>query len=216
LAVANYESTHGHLPPAYLADEVGRPMHSWRVLILPFIEQDNLYKQYDFSEPWDGPNNRQLAERMPRIYALHGDYYPGLTTTNYLAVVGPKTAWPGSSTVLRSDVTDGTSKTILLIENRGQGVHWMEPRDLEFETMSFDLNSPNGISSKYDDPAVVMLDGSVQRLHKHLKPQTLRALLTINGGEKLRGGFGDEWEVLPDGRLREEAQPAPPETKVPN
>ena len=77
----------------------GRPWHSWRILILPYIEAEGLFEEYGFSEPWDGPNNRQLAGRMPRLYAFHGDERPGNTTTNYLAVIGPETAWPGASTV---------------------------------------------------------------------------------------------------------------------
>jgi len=68
-------------------------MHSWRVLILPYIEQNELFKEYRFDEPWDGPNNRKLASRMPKVYALHGEERPDNVTTNYLAVVGPETFW---------------------------------------------------------------------------------------------------------------------------
>jgi translation elongation factor EF-Tu-like GTPase len=62
LAVANYHETYGCFPPAYVADRDGKPMHSWRVLILPFLEQQELYHAYNFAEPWDGPNNRKLME----------------------------------------------------------------------------------------------------------------------------------------------------------
>jgi hypothetical protein len=57
IALQNYHDVHGQLPPAYLPDSRGRPMHSWRVLLLPFLEMQALYDQYDFNEPWDGPNN---------------------------------------------------------------------------------------------------------------------------------------------------------------
>jgi len=177
-------------------------MHSWRVLILPYIDQGDLYKEYHFDEPWDGPNNRKLASRMPAVYALHGEERPGNTTTNYLAVVGAETIWHGSKGVSRDAVKDATSTTILLVENKGAGVHWMEPRDLSFAQMDFMLPSPNGISSRFIDPAVAMADGSVVRLTPKMTADVLRAMLTINGGEKL--GFDQEqgWQVLPDGRQR--------------
>ena len=206
MAVANYHDAHGHYPPAYLADANGRPIHSWRVLLLPYIEQKDLYDQYDFSEPWDGPKNRQLAERMPAIYAFHGESRPGVVETNYLAVVGPETVWPGRDRVSSKDVVDGLSSTILIVENLGARVHWMEPRDLPFGRMSFKVDSPEGVSSKYLDPAVVMLDGSLHTLRKDLREGTLRALLTTRGGEKVQEK-DQGWVLLPDGRDRPPAVP---------
>jgi hypothetical protein len=111
LAVANYNDAHGHLPPPYVLGPDGKRWHSWRVLILPYIEQDALFNEYKFDEPWDGPNNRKLAERMPRTFAFHSSHKPGDTTANYLAVVGDETAWPGTRTVKFADITDGVSST---------------------------------------------------------------------------------------------------------
>ncbi len=176
-------------------------------MILPYLEQNELHKEYDFSEPWDGPNNRKLAERMPRTFAFHGARRPGNTTTNYLAVVGEGTVWPGQSTVSLVDVTDSPSETILIVENQGAEIPWMEPRDLSFATLDFRLNSPGGINSQYDDPAVAMLDGSVQRLRPGIQPDTLHALLTIRRGETLQSGGPGGWELLPDGRQRPLRQP---------
>jgi hypothetical protein len=59
-ALHSYHEKHGHFPPAYVADKDGRPMHSWRVLILPYLDHDDVYKKYRMDEPWDGPNNRKL------------------------------------------------------------------------------------------------------------------------------------------------------------
>lgn len=207
MAVANYHEAHGHYPPAYILGPDGRPWHSWRVLILPYLEHGELFKEYDFAEPWDGPKNRRLAERMPKLYAFHGDERPGNTTANYLAVVGPETVWPGPSTVSSDAVTDGLGVTILIVENQGAGVHWMEPRDLSLADMNFAVNSPGGVNSKYSDPAVAMLDGSLHRLGRYLSPETLRALLTIRGGESVRSDGAGGWEWLPDGRQRPVRQP---------
>jgi hypothetical protein len=202
LAVANYHDAHGHYPPAYVAGPDGRPWHSWRVLVLPYFEQQDLFAAYDFDEPWDGPSNRRLATRMPSLYAFHGNDRPGNTTTNYLAVVGPETVWPGQTTVDSAAVTDGSDGTILLVENQGAGVNWMEPRDLTVADMDFTVNSPGGVSSKYLDPAVALVDGSLVRLRKDLAPGTLRALLTIRGGEPVQPDGTGGWQWLPDGRRR--------------
>lgn len=202
MAVANYQDAKGHYPPAYVLGPDGRPWHSWRVLILPYIEQNDIYKAYDFNEPWDGPNNRKLADKMPRIFAFHGDHKPGNTITNYVAVVGPETMWPGNKSRLHSEIQDGLGATLLIVENQGSGIHWMEPRDLDFRTMDFTLDRPNGISSKYQDPAVVTVDGTVFRLDKDCEKPTIKGLLTVNKGEPLDPGDSRYLEKLPDGRLR--------------
>ncbi len=170
------------------------------MLILPFIEQSELHDEYNFGEPWDGPNNRKLANRMPRMFAFHGSERG--TTTNYFAVVGDETAWPGTKPLTATDVSDGLGKTILIAENQGSEIHWMEPRDLLLADMNLTLNTPDGLSSPYDDPAAVMLDGSIYRFRSTLRPETLRALLTINGGEPLQTDDTGGWQLLTDGRLR--------------
>ncbi|MBA4067833.1 MAG: hypothetical protein C0501_29865 [Isosphaera sp.] len=199
MAVANYLDTNGRFPPAFVRGPDGRPWHSWRVLILPFIEERDLHRDYRFDEPWDGPANRLLAGRMPRLLAFHGSE-PG-TTTNYLAVVGSDTMWPGAEGRDRADITDGWSETILIVENAGLGVHWMEPRDLLFDGMDFAVDRPGGVSSWYESPAVVTADATVRRLSRGIRPDALRAALTVNGGEGLADD-GNGWTVLPDGRQR--------------
>lgn len=202
MAVANYEANHGHYPPAYILGPDGKPWHSWRILILPYIEGQAIYDQYDFNEPWDGPNNRKLAGLMPQIYRFSSHEEANTQITNYLAVVGQETLWPGEGTTHSDEVTDGLGQTIQIVENSGLGVHWMEPRDLDFATMSFELGHPDGISSWYKDPAIVTANGSVLRLKPGLQPETLRALLTIRGGERLGQNESGQWEVIPDGRNR--------------
>ena len=201
MAVANYHDTYGSLPPAYVADANGRPMHSWRVLLLPFLDQRTLYEQYDFNEPWDGPNNRRLIADRPSIYALHDQTSQREPFTNYLAVVGPETAWRGAEAIRYDDIGDGTSHTILLVENVGAAVDWTEPRDLELASMSLDIaGAPaDGVSSRFIPPAVVTLDGQVQTLDSGLTPDDLRALLTANGGE---APIPNGTTAIPDGRLR--------------
>src|SRR6516165_2689000 len=77
LALHNYHDQFGSFPPACVADENGRPMHSWRVLILPFLDQTPLYNQYRFDEPWDGPNNKKLADTILAVYNCPSDDHGG-------------------------------------------------------------------------------------------------------------------------------------------
>jgi hypothetical protein len=190
LALHNYHDTYGSFPPAYIADENGRPMHSWRVLILPFLESSDLYSKYRFDEPWDGPNNRLLADRMPRVYRCPSETrtdQPSLMTS-YLAVVGPETVWPGDKSRSISDIQDGTSTTLLVVESHNSGIHWMEPRDLHTGQMAREINPLHGqgICSCHPGCAgVVLVDGSVRFLvGDEWTRSDVDALLTVAGGEK--------------------------------
>src|SRR5207302_1956982 len=76
LATINYADAFGRAPAAAICDKNGKPLLSWRVAILPFIEQDNLYKQFHLDEPWDSDHNKKLLARMPNVYALPGVQQP--------------------------------------------------------------------------------------------------------------------------------------------
>jgi hypothetical protein len=98
LALLNYADQNGHFPPPYIADENGKPMHSWRVLILPLIDERALYDQYNFDEPWDGPDNSKLADKMPAVFSspqISKSSFWGSSdnafNTSYLLPVGPNT-----------------------------------------------------------------------------------------------------------------------------
>lgn len=188
MAVANYHSTYGCFPPAYIADRDGKPMHSWRVLILPFLEQQQLYNAYNFAEPWDGPNNRKLENRIGQIYLRAGLESDQVGATSFVAVVGPQTAWPGKRPMTDKEIGDGLSQTLHVVEVPDGRFRWMEPRDLEFDKMSFRINdgSPNGLGSRLGGARVVSADGMVRGLHENSDPKKLRAMLTANGGEVIR------------------------------
>ena len=130
MAVANYHETYGCFPPAYVADRDGKPMHSWRVLILPFLEQQELYNAYNFAEPWNGPSNRKLAGRIGNIYLRSGLDSDQIHTTSFVAVVGPQTLWHGSQPTNRKDLGDGSHNTLLVVEVPDGRFLWMEPRTL--------------------------------------------------------------------------------------
>ena len=186
LALQQYESHFGSFPPAYIADAHGKPMHSWRVLLLPYLEQNNLYKQYRFDEPWYGPNNSQLHSTPLKIFCCPSEAAFDATKTNYVAVVGPETAWPGSDRTRSADFKDALANTVLLVEVKNSGIHWMEPRDLDLSQMSPAINAATGpcICSNHKRGAnVAFVDASVRFLPDNLPFKTLRALLTRSGGE---------------------------------
>jgi prepilin-type processing-associated H-X9-DG protein len=185
LAMHNYHDKYGSFPPAYIADKNGRPMHSWRVLLLPFLEFDSLYKQYRFDEPWNGPHNRLLAEPAPSLFHCPSDTGTK-TDTSYLVVVGPKTIFPGASSIKIADITDGTSNTILMVEAVESGINWLEPRDMSYEEALRGINPKTGwgISSHHEGGAqVAFADGSSPLLSDDTPIEKLRLFLERNDGQ---------------------------------
>jgi Protein of unknown function (DUF1559) len=186
LALHNYHEAYGCFPPAYVADAAGKPMHSWRVLILPFMdmEQTALYNAYNMAEPWDSPNNRKLIGPMRNIYGCPSRD-GGPTLTSYVAIVGPRTVFPGSKSRRIAEIRDGTTETILLAEVSNVDVAWTEPRDLDVETMSWIINdrSKPAVSSVHSRaPTLLFADGMVRSLST-VSPAALKAMTTIDGGE---------------------------------
>ncbi len=195
LALHTYHDHYGSFPPAYVADSNGRPMHSWRVLLLPYLDQKPLYNRYRLDEPWDGPSNRKLAGEIMAVYNCPSDVHArnntGSTMTNYVAVVGPETAWPGSRSTAARDFKDGTSATLLIVEVANSGIHWMEPRDLHVLQMAPTINAKagQGISSTHGHGAhVLMGDGAVRFISDQTTTaELIRGLLTVNGKETIGG-----------------------------
>jgi hypothetical protein len=185
LALMNYEATYRSFPPAYVADKDGKPMHSWRVLILPFIEQAELYGQYDFSEPWDGPKNSRLLTRMPAVYACPSNPAggPNNTSTAYAAVFGEHCVFRGSEPVKIDDIKDGMSNTLLVVEAANAGIPWMKPDDVDI-TKHPALGDRDGFSSYHVGGVPgLMADGAVRFLSQNIAAETLKALFTRDGGE---------------------------------
>jgi prepilin-type processing-associated H-X9-DG protein len=191
-ALHNYHNTYGTFPPAYIPDKNGRPMHSWRVLILPFLQNGDLYKQYHFDEPWNSPNNRKVADVAMGVFHCPNESDPNAHTTSYMMVVGPHTISDGPHGRKLSQITDGAANTIMLVEVANSGVGWAEPRDLSFEDMDFKINGikRHSISSCHSGGAsVAFCDGSVCFLTDTIYPQTVKSMLTIDGGEQSSVGL---------------------------
>ena len=200
IALLNYHETYGSFPPAYVNDKDGRPLYSWRVLILPELDQQPLYDQLHLDEPWDSPHNRPLLDVDIPLYrclsdvkvAEESDSEAPIGMTNYLAVIGPDTVWPAAGVCRLEDITDGKSTTILVVEVANSGIHWAEPRDLHVSQMAREVNpsSGMGLSSQHTGGThVLRVDGSVRWIADDTSPERLRAMLTRAGGEVVEDDY---------------------------
>jgi prepilin-type processing-associated H-X9-DG protein len=188
LAMHNYHDKYGHFPPAYSTDKDGKPLHSWRVLILPFMEYQSLYDQFKLDEPWNSPHNLALANQMPAEYRCPDDLNPAKNVTSYAMLVGPNAFSTGPKARAINEITDGLANTIMVVETTGNNINWLEPRDLDAETMSFDLTENDGkeISSNHPSTVTVLFgDGHVQSLNKATDSDNVKAMNTIDGAEQV-------------------------------
>jgi prepilin-type processing-associated H-X9-DG protein len=180
LALHNYHDTYDGMPPASIVDKKGKPMLSWRVMILPYIEQDALYREFKLDEPWDSEHNKKLIERMPPVYALPvkgKDVKPG--HTHYRVLVGGGSMWDWVQGTKFAQITDGLSNTIMVVEAE-EGVPWTKPDELEFDPQKDLPKFGKAFKGGFN---VLFGDGSVRFLREGIDPQTLKALITMGGGE---------------------------------
>ena len=210
LAILNYESVHGTFPPAYETDDAGKPIHSWRVLILPFIEEQALYNRYRFDEPWDGPSNIKLLNQMPNIYAcpMHRDHPD---RTPYKLVVDEGTLFDGGQRRTFADIIDGASKTFGVIEDTRNPVPWTKPEDLTIQQAVDALSNQNPrhvahilhrqFSTLLLGSSVAFMDGSSQMLGPKVSTADLRSCCLIADGRIVDiQNLGDSIKVVHYGR----------------
>lgn len=182
LACLNHESAYMHFPQD-ICDDDGNPLLSWRVAILPFIEQNELYEQFHLDEPWDSPHNIKLVEMMPPVYVSPNGNIPNGTTI-FLGVAGENSMFQTNKKVTFAKITDGSSNTVAIIEvNPELATQWSRPSD-----WSFDPNAPmNGVGNTR--PAVIncgFADGSTRAISRQIDESVWKNLMQINDGNIVR------------------------------
>ena len=132
LAVRRYHDTHHAFPPAYTVDSHGKPLHSWRTLILPYLDQRRLYEKIDLTKAWGDPLNAEAFKT--NVAAFHCPSFDGpMNHTTYMAVVGSRSCFRSTEPRPLSEITDNHGETLMVVEVASdKSVNWMAPRDLRY------------------------------------------------------------------------------------
>lgn len=183
LALHNYHDQYQAFPPAYTVDEQGRPLHSWRVLILPFMDAKTLYDQINLTKPWNDPANAAVAAKRPSFYACPSTDIAAEQTT-YLAIVGADCGLLAGQSRTLASITDGTSNTLVVIDApQSNAVHWMSPDDAN-EKLLLGMNDQTEFQHTGGIHGLIA-DGSVRFFSQNLSDETWKGLCTATGGETL-------------------------------
>ena len=194
LALHKYHDAFDSFPPAVVYGPDGKPWHSWRVLIAPQLECSDFYSRYRMDEPWNGPNNQKLvAEQVWPVFHCSTDPSDP-SNTSYLAVVGEGTLWPTDDAASLDDATDPSATVIHVVEVSDSGVHWMEPRDLRLDSMSFRLNEEGeALRSQHLERGwlrdgaprvnVIFADGHTEPVTGEATPDQIRSMLLTSDRE---------------------------------
>jgi prepilin-type processing-associated H-X9-DG protein len=183
LAMHNFHSTYGYFPASAIYDRSGKPLLSWRVVLLPYVEQNNLYMKFHLDEPWDSEHNKKLLDIMPLVYKTPSNKPSHLT--HYQGFLGKGAFFEGKKGIRISDITDGTSNTIMVVE-AANPVPWTKPDDLPYDPAA-PLPKLGGLFEGGYNAA--FCDGSVRFLSNKVKPQTLHLLIQRNDGQVIPADF---------------------------
>jgi len=186
LAMHNYHDVHHRFPAQANYDKNGRLLLSWRVHILPFLEENKLYKEFHLDEPWDSEHNKNLIDRIPSIYRSPKLSYSDRGKTTFVGGAGKHAFFQGTEGISIRQITDGTSNTIMVLESQpNEAVVWTKPEDFDVDTDRLHQRLVQGRESF----GTAFCDGSARVLQKTITEKTLQALFTINGGEVIPSEF---------------------------
>ncbi|MEN6449134.1 MAG: DUF1559 domain-containing protein [Thermoguttaceae bacterium] len=192
-ALRAYRAEHGRYPPVCITDAAGKPIHSWRTALVPYLGETKPQPQYDFDQPWDSVKNLQVIGETPQVFACptSGDRFGGETT--YFALTGAGTAWT-ENIGADSDKRFRPDQLVLVVEvaNHG-GVRWTEPRDStpECNVPVKGVMPPLGLASEHRDRAhVLCADGSVRWIHTGSLKALPSGALTVGAADPV------DWKKL--------------------
>ena len=193
-AMEAYHRDKGHYPPAYTVDETGKPLHSWRTLLLPYLgnQAQSIFRNIRLDEPWDGPSNSWAFAQTPPEYTCPTDPDRQNGMTSYVVVSAPGMLFDKDKTSTSRDLRsgDGRDQTIMVVEATESNIPWGEPKDIDLQALSQGINS--GIAgtccSQHAENGVNVLfaDGKVRFLTDFVTAEELRQMCTVTGGEIIR------------------------------
>jgi type II secretory pathway pseudopilin PulG len=187
-ALDTYYDEHGSYPTPTVVNARGKPLYSWRVLILPQLGYQSLYDQFALDQTWDSPGNFALTSSMPRVFASPGSVDAiTLHETNYVLLVGTGTLFPSSGPLDPDKISDDPSETILLCETGNAGNYWTEPRDINAGSgVSLGNRPMQSIGGNHAGSAnAITVDGTPLRLPSTLSQALLDAMISPNGNESI-------------------------------
>jgi hypothetical protein len=167
--------------PSAIRGRDDKPLLSWRVAILPQLGHDELFRQFKLDEPWDGPTNKPLLEKMPPIFAPFGPGPNPVGSTCFQLITGPGTLFDGKKSPDFRSIPDGAEATLLMVE-AAEAVPWTKPSDVNYD--------PKGpipaLGDHFEEGGLgVFADGSVAFIKSDIDEPTLRALFTRAGAEEV-------------------------------
>lgn len=182
-AMHAYVGAHGAFPPSATTDQTGKSLLSWRVALLPYLGEKELYQEFRQDEPWDSDHNRKLLPRMPRIFASVGAAPKVEHGTFFQIFVGEGALFETGKKIGFKDIEDGTSNTLAIV-TASEAVPWTKPADLEY---SPDKRLPAMAGGMLADGLMSfsLADGSVLVMRNNIDEKVLRALVTRSGGESI-------------------------------
>jgi uncharacterized protein (TIGR03067 family) len=181
LAFHNYHPTHGSFPPAASSAKGGKALLSWRVALLPYLNEQGLYSRFKLDEPWDSAHNKSLLTEMPAVFALGPAAVVARGETFYQVFVGPGTVFDGPKGRRLAEITDGTSNTVLAVE-AAQAVPWTKPADLPYDPKK-PLPKVGGLFP--DGFHVALADGAVFEFKQDFDEPMLRRAITRADGQEV-------------------------------
>jgi len=182
LAMHTYHDVYDRFPPAAYRDKSGKPLLSWRVAMLPYVDEQDLYNRFRLDEPWDSPHNKELIAKIPDVYAPRSEQLRAAGKTQYVVPLGEKTIFSAPEGLPIKEILDGTSNTILIIEaDEPQAVIWTRPDDLAVDVKDV----KKAVVGARPHFGAVMADGAWRRFDATIGEEVLRAYLSYNGKEPI-------------------------------
>ncbi len=188
-ALNEYAAIHGSYPPPVIYDAAGKPLYSWRILILKELGEASVFGRFRLDLPWDAPENVAVLTMCPEVYKN-----PAATQlqtgseSNYVLVTGNNTLFPSTGPLGHKDISDGRQNTLLLVETNNNMAEWSRPWDIDIAKLNTKIGAsgPNTIGGNHAGGAtMVFADGSPGWLPEDISPALLRGLISPNGGEPI-------------------------------